>query len=119
MLNSILKILSNECPRCDNGKVFRDKSFYFSFGFPKMNTHCPNCSYKFEREPGFFIGAMYISYALTIGESIITYLIAQQFFEKLFDVRIVFVVLPVLLLLMFVNIRISRMVWMYLFKKSA
>lgn len=81
-----------------------------------MNTNCPNCDYKFEIEPGFFIGALYVSYAFTIGESIVTYVIVQQFFEKLFDIRIVFVVLPVLILLMFINIRLSRMVWMYLFK---
>lgn len=27
MLKSIRKILNNECPCCDQGKVFRDKSF--------------------------------------------------------------------------------------------
>ena len=116
MLKSIRKIVNNECPCCDQGKVFRDKSFYFSVGFPKMNTNCPNCNYKSEIEPGFFIGALYVSYAFTIGESIVTYLIAQQFFEKLFDIRIVFIVLLVLILLMFLNIRLSRIVWMYLFK---
>ena len=25
---------------------------------------CPNCGLKFEREPGYFLGAMYISYGL-------------------------------------------------------
>lgn len=113
----IWKIFNNKCPNCENGKVFRDKSFYFSVGYPKMNDNCPSCQYKFEIEPGFFIGALYVSYALTIGESIVTYLIAQQFFDKLFDLRIILVVLPVLLLLTFINIRLSRMMWMYIFAK--
>jgi len=30
-----------------------------------MNERCPNCSVKFEREPGFFLGSIYINYGLT------------------------------------------------------
>jgi hypothetical protein len=29
-----------------------------------MNPVCPVCGHHFEREPGFFQGAMYVSYAL-------------------------------------------------------
>lgn len=29
-----------------------------------MNTQCPTCSLKFEREQGYFLGAMYIGYLL-------------------------------------------------------
>jgi uncharacterized membrane protein len=30
-----------------------------------MNERCPNCGVKFEREPGFFLGSIYINYGLT------------------------------------------------------
>jgi uncharacterized protein DUF983 len=29
-----------------------------------MNPTCPVCGHRFEREPGFFQGAMYVSYGL-------------------------------------------------------
>jgi hypothetical protein len=29
-----------------------------------MRERCPSCGLKFEREPGYFLGAMYISYGL-------------------------------------------------------
>ena len=29
-----------------------------------MNNLCPACGLKFEREPGYFVGAMYVSYAM-------------------------------------------------------
>lgn len=29
-----------------------------------MNTQCPVCSLRFEREEGYFLGAMYIGYLL-------------------------------------------------------
>jgi hypothetical protein len=31
-----------------------------------MNERCPVCGLKFEREPGYFLGAMYVSYGLGI-----------------------------------------------------
>jgi hypothetical protein len=30
-----------------------------------MNANCPHCGVKFEREPGFFLGSIYINYGLT------------------------------------------------------
>jgi hypothetical protein len=29
-----------------------------------MNAFCIECGYRYVREPGFFLGAMYVSYAL-------------------------------------------------------
>ena len=31
-----------------------------------MNERCPVCDLKFEREEGYFLGAMYISYGLAL-----------------------------------------------------
>lgn len=31
-----------------------------------MHDHCPSCGLKFEREPGYFLGAMYLSYGLAL-----------------------------------------------------
>jgi uncharacterized protein (DUF983 family) len=35
-------------------------------GFPSMHERCPVCGLKFEREPGYFLGAMYISYGVAL-----------------------------------------------------
>lgn len=51
-------ILGLRCPRCMSGRVFS--------GLFKMNTRCPKCGFEFEREPGYFLGAMYFSYALAV-----------------------------------------------------
>ena len=32
-----------------------------------MHERCPSCALKFEREAGYFLGAMYISYGLGLG----------------------------------------------------
>ena len=45
------------CPVCGQGKLFR--------GWLTMHERCPSCGVKFEREPGFFLGSIYINYGLT------------------------------------------------------
>ena len=67
--------LSNTCPRCHKGKVFKCSNPY---NLPKvfhMHDQCGVCGEKYQREPGFFFGAMYVSYALMAGWLIISFLI--------------------------------------------
>jgi uncharacterized protein (DUF983 family) len=56
-------ILSQRCPRCRIGGIFRSSIWR---GFPKMFDRCPVCELRFEREPGYFLGAMYFSFAMGI-----------------------------------------------------
>jgi uncharacterized protein (DUF983 family) len=58
-----LAILRQMCPRCRAARIFRKSIFT---GFPRMHETCPNCGLKFEREQGYFLGAMYISYGLAL-----------------------------------------------------
>ena len=51
-------ILRLRCPRCLEGRVWS--------GFLTMSGRCPTCGLEFEREPGYFTGAMLVSYALAV-----------------------------------------------------
>ena len=57
-------ILRQLCPRCRVERIFRSSIYW---GFPKMHDRCPGCGLLFNREPGYFLGAMYISYGLGLG----------------------------------------------------
>lgn len=35
-------------------------------GLPKMHARCEVCGLKFEREEGYFLGAMYVGYGLAL-----------------------------------------------------
>ena len=61
--SSLTAILRQRCPRCRLGRIFRYSIFQ---GFPKMWERCPNCDLKFQREEGYFLGAMYISFGLAL-----------------------------------------------------
>jgi uncharacterized protein (DUF983 family) len=57
-------ICRQRCPRCRQGKIFLSSIF---LGFPKMCQHCAVCGLKFQREEGYFLGAMYISFGLALA----------------------------------------------------
>ncbi len=46
-----------------------------------MNNKCPCCNLVFSVEPGFFIGAMYISYIAVVGMVLVTGIILFTIFE--------------------------------------
>ena len=55
----ILAVLQQRCPRCLSGTIFDDT-------WDMLDT-CPNCGLQYEREVGYFTGAMYLSYGLAGG----------------------------------------------------
>lgn len=112
----IQKMLSNKCPNCGKGHIYKEKNIYFNFSKLKMNKECNHCGYRFEKEPGFFFGAMYVSYALGIAEAVAVFVIGTFFFEKMFDLRILPWITVIILLLSSFNMRMARIIWIYLLK---
>ena len=56
VINTILK----KCPRCHEGDLFISP---FEFSKPlNMPSNCNECGQKFEPEPGYYYGAMFLSY---------------------------------------------------------
>jgi uncharacterized protein DUF983 len=102
-------MLLQRCPRCLRGSVFR--------GPIAMNPACPMCSYDFEREEGYFTGAMYISYTLALAALFVMFGIATLFWHNysMGGVGVLFGILMVpFLILVPVLFRYSRVVWLHL-----
>lgn len=51
--------LRRRCPVCGGGRLFTR--------WLRLKEHCPTCGFQFEREEGFFLGAMVINIAVTEG----------------------------------------------------
>jgi uncharacterized protein (DUF983 family) len=97
-------ILALRCPRCHRGPLFN--------GLIDMPERCPACGLLYEREHGYFVGAMAISYGLAVG------LVAIIFFGLLaitrWPLEWVLVVASVAFLpLAPLCLRYSRALWMY------
>lgn len=109
-MSALTAIFRQLCPRCRTGKIFRGSLWR---GFPRMHERCPVCALKFEREEGYFLGAMYISYAIAVviiaALSVAVWLLARSSLDRV-------VLWGVLLFLPFAPTitLFSRVLWIYL-----
>lgn len=113
--SKLYPVLHFKCPRCHEGDVFVGGFSYRFSKITEMHTHCPKCNLKFEREPGFFYGAMYVSYALTVA---LWVAVAVAFFvlSKSIDPWLFMIVGIGLLLILLPGIyRLSRVIWLTMF----
>lgn len=70
----IYSTLTNTCPRCHKGKFFKSNNPYNLRQVFHMHDRCSSCDLDYQREPGFYFGAMYVSYALMAGWLIVWFL---------------------------------------------
>lgn len=111
MLDSVL---FNKCPRCHVGPVFsHNNPFTFRYMFDMYPT-CTNCGDVYEREPGYFTGAMYVAYALTSAWFILWFILQLSFLHWPLGYFTLFVVGTVVLLAP-LTFRWSRLLWLNLF----
>lgn len=95
------------CPGCLEGKTFRT--------LVQMYETCPTCGHRFEREQGYFLGAMYASYFLSIPTvgllawALHLWVVPQWSLEW----AIVLAMPPFLLAVPFL-FRYSRVIWMHI-----
>lgn len=112
----LYSILNLKCPKCHEGDLFLHKNHYNLSKMDKMPDRCPNCDLKYWPEPGFYYGAMYVSYALTIALSVAVFVLMNVFW--VFDILWYLGINSVLILLLFPPIfRYSRAVWINFFVK--
>ena len=108
--STVSAILHQLCPRCREATIFPRSVFA---GIPKMHERCPGCGLKFEREQGYFLGAMYISYAIAL--LIITiFAVLLWAFTRWSIERVVIAAFLIFLPLAVPVTLFSRVLWIYL-----
>ena len=113
-MNQLQAVIGEKCPQCRKTKLFTNPPVHWK-DFTKMNSQCSNCGLQFQVEPGFFIGAMYISYAFIVGIIVITAVTLYNFFgNPQAWVYIMTVILVSGLFLPFIY-RYSRVLFLYWF----
>ena len=70
-----LSVLDNRCPRCRRGGIFKSGNPYKLRTALKMHPNCPVCGQPTEIEVGFYYGTAYVSYGLTVGFSVFTFIV--------------------------------------------
>ncbi len=120
-----LSAVLGKCPNCHQAKVFEGNAYELS-KLTKMKSECPQCGLDFKHEPGFYFGASYVSYGLTIalwvavGVALLTFdylgWISFSFFKNPWT----FIIVGVIAQLVFLPpiYRISRILWLSFFLKD-
>lgn len=110
-LNSIL---TGSCPRCQNESMYLDKNPLHFSKILKMNENCSHCGLKYQIEPSFFYGAMYVSYGLNVALSIAVFVIAFFFLHSNLKTTLIAILLSNIVLFPFV-LRWSRNIYINMF----
>lgn len=117
LFNILYSTLFNKCPRCHKGDVFNSKNPYALKKIFSMQERCSHCDLKYQKEPSFFYGAMYSSYALTSGWFILWFLLYLTVFPNM-DTLLFAVLLAIsIVVLSPLTLRYSRLLWLNLFFK--
>ena len=105
----LYSILHLKCPRCQEGDLFPTPTFSFKKSFDMPET-CPHCGQRYFLEPGFYYGAMFISYLITGFFSLA--FIGGMMFGFGLSVDVSFLFLVVVMALLFVwFFRVARAIW--------
>jgi len=116
-MNYVYSFFKGKCPRCHQGDVFESSN---PFKINKMLTtknECSVCHLNFVPEPGFYWGATYVSYMLTVAFSVATFVASTVFFGFMNSLSLNYVIVNGVLLIILSPMfyRLSRMIWLWMF----
>ena len=110
-LNSIL---TGSCPKCQNESMYLDKNPYNLLSTLKMHEKCSHCGFRYQIEPSFFYGAMYVSYGLNVAIGIAAFIVSYLFLGS--SVKTAFIaIMATLIILGPLVLRWSRNIYINMF----
>lgn len=67
--SKLYSIIQFKCPFCHEGDFFLSHPYDLT-KVGEVHVRCPHCDRRLSKEVGFYWGAMFVSYALSIGFSL-------------------------------------------------
>jgi uncharacterized protein (DUF983 family) len=98
-------IVLQRCPRCRDGRLF--KTLF------RMYDPCPVCGLILEREPGYYFGAMYFSYGMSVAILVPFYFLFQWLLPSWSEFLIVPLAAVAYLPFVPLVFRYSRVLWIH------
>ncbi len=108
-------ILLLRCPKCRVGPLFHSGTISRPGSLFTMHSACPHCKQSFEPEPGFYFGAMFVSYGINTA-LFITSWVALLFIYPNYSLSLLLgILVAVVLISLPFSFRLSRSIWLALF----
>lgn len=112
--SKLYSILTGTCPKCQNESMYMDKNPLHLNKILKMHDTCSHCGLKYQIEPSFFYGAMYVSYGINVAVGIAAFIISFLIFGSSLKVAFITIIVTLILLFPFV-LRWSRNIYINMF----
>lgn len=112
--SKLYSIFAMKCPRCHEGDVFETRNPYKKMS--AIHTNCSHCGLRYEKEMGFFFGAMYVSYMLNIAlfvTAVVAYFVLLDQYLEGWALMTIYVIITALLVPVYY--RLSRTIWLNFF----
>lgn len=116
IFQTISHIVTAKCPACRKGEMFQYPAYRVD-KLTMVNHRCPVCAQDFRQEPGFYFGAMYVSYALNIAIMVTCGVAYEVLFDPDENWKIMLSVFIPAIVLIPLTFRISRSIYLYTFGK--
>lgn len=113
--SKLYSILAMKCPRCNEGDLFPPGTFYSPTRFSEMYPKCPCCGQTYEPEPGFYYGAMYVSFGISTAMFLGVFLLLNMLVEEITFMMMLTAILVIVIGFLPVTYRISRSIWLNIF----
>ncbi|MGB1231779.1 MAG: DUF983 domain-containing protein [Winogradskyella sp.] len=110
----LYSILFGACPKCHQESMYVNKNPFVLSETLKMHNNCSHCKTKYQIEPSFFYGSMYVSYGLGVAFSVAAFVISYLIFKSSVMVAFIAIVIT-LVVFMTIIMRLSRNIWINLF----
>lgn len=111
--SALIGVIEGRCPQCRQEHLFMTGPY--TLKFLEMHKTCGSCDLQYEREPGFFFGAMFISYAFSVGIVLVTGALVFFIGSDPSTSTYIIWVIAVSLFLYPINFRYSRILFLHLF----
>ena len=96
---------TRRCPRCGSGRLFR--------GWFTIVPDCPRCGLHFEREQGYWAGALAVNIGVTSAVFIVAFVVALALtVPKVPVIPLLAILVPVVVVVPIAYYPFSKTVWM-------
>jgi uncharacterized protein (DUF983 family) len=111
MLYSVVKF---KCPQCHEGNFFVSNPYNLK-KTGKLHDHCSECGLKFAKEPGFYYGAMYVSYGFGVAVFIAVVVLYYLIFRRVDAWNMLIIIAAISVLTAPLSLALSKIIWANIF----
>jgi uncharacterized protein (DUF983 family) len=112
--SKLYSIFRFKCPKCQSGDFFVSHPYDLS-RIGDIQEHCSSCGLKYEKEPGFYYGAMYVAYALGVALFVTLWTSFNLFFPSVTVGFQIFVIVFSTIILSPLLYALSKIIWANMF----